>query len=252
MAGEDQVSAGLGGLSDGNAHDAGGDRTRGLIGATFGPTTPGESRYARRLCALLGPDMLVLADRAFDGNDLLAAVAGRGAQFLVRLKSTRRPPLAARLCDGSFLSRIGEVVVRIIDADITVTCADGTKIASRYRLATTLLDPRRDSAAALIRLYHERWEIESAYLALRHTLLGGVPMGFVKRPRATYNRYNGVMQMIAALDLATGRLYYRIRKRKRWREVLSFLKTLRVRWPGEKLYVIADNYSPHKHPQVRA
>ncbi len=196
--------------------------------------------------------MLVLADRAFDGNDLLAAVAGRGAQFLVRLKSTRRPPLAARLCDGSFLSRIGEVVVRIIDADITVTCADGTKIASRYRLATTLLDPRRDSAAALIRLYHERWEIESAYLALRHTLLGGVPMGFVKRPRATYNRYNGVMQMIAELDLAAGRLYYRIRKRKRWREVLSFLKTLRVRWPGEKLYVIADNYSPHKHPQVRA
>jgi transposase len=60
------------------------------------------------------------------------------------------------------------------------------------------------------------------------------------------------MHMLAALDLATGRMFYRIRKRKRWREFLSFLKSLRARWPGEKLYVIADNYSPHKHAEVRA
>ncbi|MEV4189783.1 IS630 family transposase, partial [Streptosporangium canum] len=78
------------------------------------------------------------------------------------------------------------------------------------------------------------------------------PTGSPARLRATCNRCHGVMQMIAALDLATGRLYYRIRKRKRWREVLSFLKSLRTRWPGEKLYVIADNHSPHKHPEVRA
>ena len=32
------------------------------------------------------------------------------------------------------------------------------------------------------------------------------PAGSPARLRATYNRYNGVMQMIAALDLATGRL----------------------------------------------
>jgi transposase len=72
------------------------------------------------------------------------------------------------------------------------------------------------------------------------------------RLRATYNRYNGVMHMLAALDLATGKMFYRIRRRKRWREFLSLLKTLRARWPGERLYVILDNYSPHKHPQVRA
>src|SRR4029077_11629788 len=42
-----------------------------------------------------------------------------------------------------------------------------------YRLITTLLDWRRYPAGELIRLYHERWEIEVAYLALRHTLLGG-------------------------------------------------------------------------------
>lgn len=71
------------------------------------------------------------------------------------------------------------------------------------------------------------------------------------RLRATYNRYDGVMHLIGALDLATGKIYYRIRPRKRWREFLAFLKSLRDRWPDDRLYVVLDNFSPHKHPQVR-
>jgi transposase len=47
-------------------------------------------------------------------------------------------------------------------------------------------------------------------------------------------------------------MYYRIRHRKRWREFLSLLKALRARWPGEKLHVVLDNFSPHKHPNIRA
>lgn len=54
--------------------------------------------------------------------------------------------------------------------------------------------------------------------------------------------------MLAALDLATGTMTYRIRERKWWREFLALLKLLRRRWPGQKLYVICDNFSPHKHP----
>ncbi|MGW7671385.1 IS630 family transposase, partial [Streptomyces sp. NPDC054775] len=83
----------------------------------------------------------------------------------------------------------------------------------------------------------------------------GKVWGPVRRPRrlrATYNRYGGVRHMIAALDLATGKLYYRIRPRKRWREFLGLLKALRARWPGQKLYVVLDNFSPHKHAEVRA
>ncbi|MGV9856293.1 transposase, partial [Streptomyces sp. NPDC003442] len=72
------------------------------------------------------------------------------------------------------------------------------------------------------------------------------PAGKPCRPRATYNRYGGAMHMLAVLDLTIGEIYYRIRKRKRWREFLSLLKTLRERWPGEKLYVVLDNFSPHK------
>ncbi|WP_225854879.1 IS630 family transposase [Micromonospora sp. ALFpr18c] len=78
------------------------------------------------------------------------------------------------------------------------------------------------------------------------------PQGEPVRLRATYTRDQGVRHMIAALDLGTGRLHYRIRDRRRWREFLSFLKTLRHRLPDQTLHVILDNFSPHKHPEVRA
>ncbi|MFZ3475636.1 transposase [Streptomyces sp. 2.9] len=82
-------------------------------------------------------------------------------------------PVLARLGDGSYLSLIGTEKVRVIDATVTVTCADGTVFAGSYRLATTLTDARRYPAAALTALYHQRWEHESAYYALRHTIMGG-------------------------------------------------------------------------------
>ena len=147
--------------------------TRALIGAVFGPTAEGETSYATRLLHLLRPDMLALWDKGFDGNSFLAAVTATRAQFLGRLRGNRRTPVLARLADGSYLSVIGTVKVRVIDAQITVTCADGTAFTGSYRLATTLTDPRRYPAATLVSLYHRRWEHESAYYALRHTLMAG-------------------------------------------------------------------------------
>jgi len=72
-----------------------------------------------------------------------------------------------------------------------------------------------------------------------------------RRLRATYHRYDGVLHMLAALDLATGKLFYRIRPRKRATEFLGLLKALRARWPDQKLYVVCDNFSPHRHAAVR-
>ena len=65
---------------------------------------------------------------------------------------------------------------------MTVTGADGSRIRDSYRLITTLMDHRRFPAAAVVRLYHERWEIESAYFALRHTLLQGHVLRSGDRP----------------------------------------------------------------------
>ena len=147
--------------------------TRALIGAVFGPTADGELAWARQLLHLLDATMLVLMDRGFDAGEFLRQVAATKAQFLVRLTATRRPPVLRNLPDGSVLSLIGGVKVRVITASVTVTCHDGTRYGDSYRLATTLLDWRAYPADALIRLYHERWEHEIAYLALRHTLLHG-------------------------------------------------------------------------------
>ena len=147
--------------------------TRALIGAVFGSTAEGEITWARKLLHLLDETMLVLMDRGFDGGEFLAEVAATKAQFLVRLSSARRPPVLGHLPDGSMLSLIGGVKVRIITAEVTVTCHDGTRYGGTYRLATTLADHRAYPAEALIALYHERWQHEIAYLALRHTLLEG-------------------------------------------------------------------------------
>ncbi|MEU8005593.1 IS630 family transposase [Catellatospora sp. NPDC049111] len=73
-----------------------------------------------------------------------------------------------------------------------------------------------------------------------------------RRLRATYTRTEGVRHMLAALDLASGKMFYRIKNRKRAREFLGLLKALRARWPGEKLYLICDNFSTHKHATVKA
>jgi hypothetical protein len=147
--------------------------TRALLGAAFGTTADGEITWARRLLYLLDETMLVLMDRGFDGGQFLAEVAATRAQFLVRLTAARRPPVLGHLPDGSVLSLIGGVKVRIITAEVTVTCHDGTRYGGTYRLATTLADHRAYPAGALIALYHERWQHEIAYLALRHTLLQG-------------------------------------------------------------------------------
>ncbi|MCG6495709.1 transposase [Kitasatospora sp. A2-31] len=42
-----------------------------------------------------------------------------------------------------------------------------------YRLLTTLTDPSAHPARELVRLYHERWEIKTAYAELKSTILGG-------------------------------------------------------------------------------
>jgi hypothetical protein len=147
--------------------------TRALLGAVFGPFRVGEPEYATRLLTLLTPQMLVLTDRGFDGDEFLCALAACGAQFLVRMNASRLPTVMAKLPDGSILTRIGGISVRVITADITITTADGAHHGERYRLATTLLDHRADPAPTLVRLYHERWEIESAYYGLRHQLLAG-------------------------------------------------------------------------------
>lgn len=146
--------------------------TRTLIDAVFGPTTIGETTYAPALLRSLRKGMILLADRNFGAKDLVADIAATGADVLIRLKNGRRMPVLARYPDGSYLSTLGALRVRVIDCEITIATTAGQHTGV-YRLATTLLDHHRYPADELIRLYHERWEIETAYLELKSSILGG-------------------------------------------------------------------------------
>jgi len=145
--------------------------TRAIIDAVFGPTADGETTYLPRLLRSVHSGMIVLLDRGLSSNALLTATAGTHAEFLARLSASRKPPVLRRLPDGSFRSVLGGVDVRIIECQITIATTAGTHTGT-YRLATTLLDHRQHPAFELVKLYHQRWEIESAYFEIKKTMLG--------------------------------------------------------------------------------
>ncbi|MGW2939938.1 transposase domain-containing protein [Streptomyces sp. NPDC001156] len=147
--------------------------TRGLLAATFGPCSVGELAAATTLLPALNPQMLLLADRGFDSDAFLGAVSATGAQYLIRLRSARRPLVETVLSDGSYLTHIDGRPVRIIEATVTATCADGQRIGDSYLLATSLLDPASDPAATLVRLYHERWGATRCRTSLSELPEGG-------------------------------------------------------------------------------
>ena len=146
--------------------------TRSLVDVVFGPYRIGETSYAPALLGRLRPGMLLLADRNFAVITLAEQIHATGAALLIRCKNNRRLPCAGRLADGSWLSMWGTVPIRVIDADIIVTIG-GRAEPARYRLLTTLTDPHRFPAADLVTLYHQRWEIETTYLQLKASMLGG-------------------------------------------------------------------------------
>ena len=146
--------------------------TRSLIAAVYGPTSNGETTLADRLAASLHAGMLVLCDRNLTTHTLTGRIAAAHAHLLGRCKANRKLPVVGRLHDGSWLSVLGGVQVRVVDAEITIATGAG-RASGSYRLATTLTDAHTWPASALVALYHQRWEIETAYLELKSSILGG-------------------------------------------------------------------------------
>lgn len=168
--------------------------TRTMLGAVFGPVGTGETTYAPRVLGCLRPDMLLLGDRGFAVADLIGQIADTGAQVLVRCKNNRRLPVLERLADGSWISGLGGVRSRVIDAHVIVELEGGGRRSERYRLITTLCDHHRYPAADVVALYHQRWEVETVYRELKSTVLDGR----VLRSRAPW----GVDQEVYALLVA--------------------------------------------------
>jgi hypothetical protein len=149
--------------------------TRAILAAAFGPEAEGEITQARRLLDAVGAGMLVLADAGYDSWELLRDITATGADYLCRSGARRIPLILTELSDGSYLSVLGygRLKVRVVEAWITVTWADGTVSREQWRLVTSLLDHRRYPAGELVELYHRRWQTETTYLSIKSTMLDG-------------------------------------------------------------------------------
>src|ERR1035437_6057214 len=150
-----------------------------FFGSRMADYATSEVALAKTVLANLGKGMLCLADRGFFGFEMWKQAAATGAGLLWRLKKNMRLPRETRLPAGSYLSRIyvsekdqrqgtNGVTVRAIDYRL-----EGVEGAEPlYRLATTILDHKLAPAAELAAIYHERWEIETAFDELKTHLRG--------------------------------------------------------------------------------
>ena len=171
-----------------------------LFGSQMDGCRTGEITLAKAVLPRLGKDMLCLADRNFFGFELWQLARGTGADLLWRMKKNMRMACEKRLPDGSYLSHLypserdwrhktqGQLM-RVIDYRLE-GIEDSEPI---YRLATTILDPGKAPAAELAALYHERWEIETAFDELKTHLRGAHIVLRSKTPDLVRQEFYGLM-----------------------------------------------------------
>ena len=153
--------------------------THAILDANLGAYRDAEWAICKPLLRSLRPGMLCLADRGFDAYEYWETARQTGADLLWRCMKNRQLPVHQTLGDGSYLSAIypnkagrkakveGGIVVRVIDYEMP-----GLPNAQpRYRLLTTMLDPKEAPAMELAALYHERWEVEAVFDELKTHLL---------------------------------------------------------------------------------
>lgn len=64
-------------------------------------------------------------------------------------------------------------------------------------------------------------------------------------------RRHGTTTLFAALEVATGQLLGQCKKRHRHQEFLDFMRLIDKSYPEGEIHVILDNYSTHKHKNVK-
>ena len=203
-----------------------------LFGTRCGPYAVGETTLAAEVLAGLHPGMLCLADRLFFGYALWTQATATGAALLWRGKQNLRLPVEQRLPDGSYLSRIYPseqdrrhgrqgVGVRVIEYQLAgVPGAEPV-----YRLLTTILDPAAAPAADLAALYHERWEIETAFDELKTHLRGARIVLRSKTPDLVHQEFYG---LLLAHFAVRGLMHEAALTAGEDPDRLSFLHTVRV------------------------
>ena len=171
-----------------------------LFGSRMGPYESAESTLAKEVIGSLQAGMLCLADRNFYSYGLWQQARKSKADLLWRVKKNLILPVLERFEDGSYRSKIYPstkdrrhrrkgLEVRVIEYRLEGV-ADAEPL---YRLITTILEPREAPAHELAALYHERWEIETAFDELKTHLRGGRIVLRSKRPDLVRQEFFGLL-----------------------------------------------------------
>lgn len=203
-----------------------------LFGSQMDGYRTGEITLAKAVIPRLRSGMLCLADRNFFGFELWQLAQGTGADLLWRMKKNMRMASEKRLPDGSYLSHVypserdwrhktNGVVLRVID--YRLEGIEGSEPI--YRLATTILDPVKAPADELAALYHERWEIETAFDELKTHLRGAKIVLRSKTPDLVRQEFYGLLMAHFAIR---GLMHEAALKADEDPDRLSFLHAVRV------------------------
>jgi hypothetical protein len=177
-----------------------------LFAARMADYATDELKLAEEVIPALRQQMLCLADRFFPSYRLWQQASSTGAELLWRTRQNARLDVERRFRDGSYLSRIYSstsdrrnhrkgIVVRVIDYRL-----EGVEDAEPiYRLITTILDPKQAPARELAALYHERWEIETAFDELKTHLRGGQIVLRSKTPELVRQEFYGLLMAHLAI-----------------------------------------------------
>lgn len=171
-----------------------------LFGSRMGGYRTAETTLAGQVLAALRPGMLCLADRQFLGYTLWQRAQASGAALLWRVSKHFLLPCQKRLADGSYLSSLYAsakdrqggrhgIPVRVIEYQLL----EVTGAEPLYRLVTTILDPEQAPAQELAPLYHERWELETAFDELKTHLRGGRVVLRSKTPDLVRQEFYGLL-----------------------------------------------------------
>jgi hypothetical protein len=203
-----------------------------LFGSRMADYATSEIALAKTVLPSLRKGMLCLADRGFFGFEMWKQAVATGADLLWRVRKNIVLPCQKRLPDGSYLSRIyptqqdqrrarNGVVVRVIEYRL-----EGVEGAEPlYRLATTIPDDELAPAAELAALYHERWEIETAFDELKTHLRGANIVLRSKTPDLVRQEFYGLLMAHFAIR---GLMHEAALSAGVDPDRLSFLHTVRV------------------------
>jgi len=203
-----------------------------LFGSRMADYATSEIALAKTVLSSLGKGMLCLADRGFFGFEMWKQAAATGADLLWRVRKNIHLPCEQRLTDGSYLSRIypspqdqrrgrNGIVVRVIEYRL-----EGVEGAEPlYRLATTILDHELAPADELAALYHERWEIETAFDELKTHLRGAHIVLRSKTPDLVRQEFYGLLMAHFAVR---GLMHEAALRADKDPDRLSFLHAVRV------------------------